>query len=518
MLRTYYDSISVYKTDYLRLLDKSISDDSFKNYIKSTQKSFVTANVNDAQNDFDETLKVLKGNEATYNQLKKKYDSAIQSLDNARSYYEVELSKAGSELTGLILPFFKALANAVSGVFNDDVNAVKNSVTGFIDEAEDIDTTMSEVGRVVRIIDVMTLKAAETINIIDDMSKDLDYRSFVDDIDATIKLQETIVAWQQIQDQTKIVLSNKEAVKTNGCKEYVQAVLQVANWGAVITRSTVEKAELMRQLLSKRSILKNRKIQEEQIDSLLEDMDNKISTKNQIIQELQQQSYDIRIDLNYLLHEFCQAYFYENLEECKPTYQPSFGGSLSNLLLKISAARRDALLSGNGLASTVVRSIKIVDTDTDPSCLDSKVCPINFFRKNRALMTTIKADDQQFADLAMYKVTEMKLEVNGATSSSENKFLQIKILSTGEFESKSTKGDIYHFISKPTSLNYEYNIDTGDVTLHADVYNSFREIVSHVTPFTTWVMTVSDTRSADIMLEDVTDIKISFLGYAMTTG
>lgn len=39
-----------------------------------------------------------------------------------------------------------------------------------------------------------------------------------------------------------------------------------------------------------------------------------------------------------------QAYFYEKLEECHDGYKPSFGGSMTELLLKINAAQRDDLL------------------------------------------------------------------------------------------------------------------------------------------------------------------------------
>lgn len=412
----------------------------------------------------------------------------------------------------------KGIAKAVGGVIDEDFGSVKDSITGFIDEAGDIDTTMGEIARIVRIIDIMTLKAAESIHLIEDFTKDLDYEVIIEDIDTSIKLQENLVVWQQIQDQTKIVLSNKEAAKTPGCKEYIQSVLQVANWGTVITRSLVERSELMRQLITKRSILENRIIQKDQIDDLLDDLDRDANSRYKIIHEMQQQTYDIRIDLNNILHKFCQAYFYDNLVECKPTYKPSFGGSLSTLLLKISAARRDALLNGDSIPSTVMRSIRLVDNDTDPACLDVNVCPINFFRKNRALVFTIDTNHRQFSDMALYSVAEIKLEVNGAKATSRNKFLQMKIMSSGQFESKSTKQEVFKFLSKPTALNYEYNIETGEITLHADVHNSFREIVSHITPFTTWIMTVSETRSMDISLDDVTDIKVTFSGSAVPMG
>ena len=48
-----------------------------------------------------------------------------------------------------------------------------------------------------------------------------------------------------------------------------------------------------------------------------------------------EQTYDIRMDLNECLEMFCQAYFYENLYECKDAYKPRFGGELNELLLQV---------------------------------------------------------------------------------------------------------------------------------------------------------------------------------------
>ena len=53
---------------------------------------------------------------------------------------------------------------------------------------------------------------------------------------------------------------------------------------------------------------------------------------------------------------------------------------------------------------------------------------------------------------------------------------------------------------------------SGYITVHADVYQPYRNIIQHITPFTTWVMHVSDIRSEDIDLSDVTSVRVQFNG------
>jgi hypothetical protein len=55
---------------------------------------------------------------------------------------------------------------------------------------------------------------------------------------------------------------------------------------------------------------------------------------------------------------------------------------------------------------------------------------------------------------------------------------------------------------------------SGDVSICADVYKTYRSAVQHVTPFTTWVFTLSS-RSLDLDFSQLTDISIRFLGSGM---
>ncbi len=77
---------------------------------------------------------------------------------------------------------------------------------------------------------------------------------------------------------------------------------------------------------------------------LIEDLKGDISLKEATLAAMYEQTYDVRIDLNEALLQFCQAYFYENHRECSEEATPAFGGSLGDLLQKIQAARNDSML------------------------------------------------------------------------------------------------------------------------------------------------------------------------------
>jgi hypothetical protein len=156
-----------------------------------------------------------------------------------------------------------------------------------------------------------------------------------------------------------------------------------------------------------------------------------------------------------MYYAFFQAYFYENLEVCPADIRPSFGGSLSDLLNKVSKAMEDALLV-NTPPSTVNRQVVIHSNDSCPSCL------IQEFRDTGFLQYQLDVDNTALSDLSMYRVRTIFLDFIGAVknTTSGNELLKILISSNGIF--RDTKdGTTYDFVSGPLSLAYEYNIETG---------------------------------------------------------
>ena len=55
----------------------------------------------------------------------------------------------------------------------------------------------------------------------------------------------------------------------------------------------------------------------------------------------------------------------------------------------------------------------------------------------------------------------------------------------------------------------------GHISLRADVYKPYRNIVNHITPYSTWVMRVAEERSADIDVSGVTSFTMRLDGSAV---
>ena len=66
-------------------------------------------------------------------------------------------------------------------------------------------------------------------------------------------------------------------------------------------------------------------------------------------------------------------------------------------------------------------------------------------------------------------------------------------------------------------LNVVISIVTpDDEPIRSDVYGEKAGQVNHMTPYTTWLFTIDDARSGNISLADVTAVKITFIGSAVT--
>lgn len=169
----------------------------------------------------------------------------------------------------------------------------------------------------------------------------------------------------------------------------------------------VEKAELLRNALEKKFNLENKMLEKEKYEEFLKLLIENYGNRDKVLKAMAEQTYEVRLDLNALLIQFCRAYFYENLQSCQSSSRPHFGESLSHLLLRVNAARRDGLFLPNP-PSTINRVITLTDKPGD--CTESQDCPIKSLKENRGFQLPIDTDREEFKDLNKYRVTE--LEVN----------------------------------------------------------------------------------------------------------
>jgi hypothetical protein len=330
----------------------------------------------------------------------------------------------------------------------------------------------------------------------------------------TAALAEMAVRWENLKFYSNLILADPDVIHVPGAVGYSRSIMDLCNWGMSLTDSMVERAETMRHAMEKRKYFDSKLEQAKKITALIDSMKEDFSLREELLAAMHEETYDVRVDLNDALVQFCQAYFYETLEECGDAYKPSFGGDMTQLLMKINEASRASLLDDD-IPSTLSRIIRITDTDTDLECNDATVCPINYFRKHRLLYFPLPTNHPELSDLHKYRVAEIQLEVTGAKSTTDNKWLQLRIESTGEFQGRAF-GKEYNFLTKPlTNKAFEYNLETGHISIRADIYNPGSNIFSHITPYTTWLIYVYDPRSGDIDLSQVTQISMNLRGYGL---
>merc|ERR1712038_1208742 len=307
----------------------------------------------------------------------------------------------------------------------------------------------------------MTENVFYTLEHIDDIHES---NKHVDDLELMVSMATTEVHWDNLKNYANVMLNDKAINDIPGANEYKVNLLSTVNWGIALTKSMIEKAELIRYSFECKFKLNSKKRQQNRIQKVFNDAYEGLDKQEEIMKNIYEQTYDVRADLNDALLMFCQSYFYENLYECKDSYKPSFGGSLNDLLLKINAARRDELLIPGAAPSSASRILTIKDSDLDPDCEDAAVCPVNYFRKNRVLVYTLPIDQPQLSDLDKYMVSEIILDFKDAKAQSENTFLKVRIESSGNFLSKS-HDKVYNFLTQPLKMAYEYDVNNGHISL-----------------------------------------------------
>lgn len=76
--------------------------------------------------------------------------------------------------------------------------------------------------------------------------------------------------------------------------------------------------------------------QQSRVTSLLDQLRQDLTLRPSTLAAMRELTLDVQNDLNQVLLTFCQAYFFETLDECSASIKPSFGDSLTQLLLKVS--------------------------------------------------------------------------------------------------------------------------------------------------------------------------------------
>jgi len=323
------------------------------------------------------------------------------------------------------------------------------------------------------------------------------------DLQTMVSMSVSIVHWKAMKDYVDIVIKDLELPSA---RQFRIAMSDFCTWGEAISQAMVERAETLRQVLENRAVYDIRKLQEKRTKKVISDATSSVDDKRLAVKHvMQEQMLDVSLDLNEILLQFCQAYFFENLRDCGPTYRPMFGGSMSDILLKINAAEHDALYS-HDIVSSVSRSAVLVDKDATPECSDQFTCPIKYLNKERHLILTISPNHTDFSDVQKYRVKEISLKLKNLNSGLTR--MKFYLRNTGLFLDR--RGKVFNFLTRPVLRAYEQMLDDGHVSIKAD----FPDEIHRITPFTTWVIQIADDNGR-LDLSSVDEIQIRFDGTAI---
>ncbi len=352
LLETYYDEISIYKNDYDRLQDSVTSNDDFIAYAEKMHKIYVDSDIAEAQTAFDQSISAVKISETIYLRFRDEYNDSRDTLEEAREVFEQGIEGAELAVKFGLRSFVTGIVRVIYGLVKTDWDQIGTGIGEIINGTQtEITDPMEELARIVNQIDLMARQADDMMKILEDINSDFDYEMYADDVEIMVAMQMSVVQWTNLKDQATLLLASPDILEVSGSKGYALALMDLANWGEAITKAMVERAELIRQAMEKRSILETRQEKKVRIDKAIQDMKDDVSNRESLLAAMTEQSYDVRLDLNEALLLFCRAYFYENLAECKPSYRPAFGEGMTNLLLRINSALRDGMFTGKWLAT-----------------------------------------------------------------------------------------------------------------------------------------------------------------------
>ena len=148
-------------------------------------------------------------------------------------------------------------------------------------------------------------------------------------------------------------------------------------------------------------------------------------------------------------------------------------------------------------------------------CNASKIFEI---RQNSLATLTISTNNKQFRGFERIRVNEIKVFLHGIKT--DNGFVQVKIRS-GSFMHDKINNKKQNFVAQRWEKDFRYNLDdmkTVEPTkkfpakIEADSYHNRNSMDFHPTPFTTWIISVSNELNPGLDLSGLTSIEMLFSG------
>lgn len=353
-LDTYFTEISIYKDDYDRLHDQTTTAAAALKIAMQMNKIHKDTIVGEALVTVQNLEQNYKTDLRTQQAIKLRYDKAYMQLEKSRKKSEEEIAKKRKKARRrAFLGFLFGLARMAVGDFTGFANALS--------AIKELQRTMNKLSETIRLINTMMAKTKPMMGYASSSSYDRD-KLIMNEIEAMVSMRVNIVEWKALRTGSDILM---EGLDLKSGAQLRADLAEYCTWGEALTESMVSSAETLRHMLEARAVLNLRKQQEQRSQKVLDESRKNTENRQKMLRVMEEQVFDITMDLNEILMQFCMAYFYETLEPCNANLRPTYRESMKDLLLKINTAKRDGLYIPD-VTSTVSRALVLRDAGYTP--------------------------------------------------------------------------------------------------------------------------------------------------------
>jgi hypothetical protein len=511
-LQIHYNRVSEWRDKYQQILNTAIAIDTLLQFTQDMLDIFVNCNIDQWKAMYEAQMMALRISQATYHAIYVNFSASRDNLDVAQAAFEQGLNDyANAQRRKGFMGFVKGFAKMVVGVFVGNAKMIVSGLNDFITTLDNLAETMEFMSRAMEKVEAIMVKLDYLMSILEDVTENGDLEELAGDVELIAQLRVMLVGWENMKHNSIQILSHPDALQIGGSQDYLTAILDTCNWGYALTETMIELAENYRRLMLIKAMLQNKIEMQERYTQYIEDCRANNDDRFHLVSRMVDMQHDIRMDVNDLLFEYCNLHFYEHQTSCSSASQPSLDGSLSTVLSRLNNALEDSIW-GSGVPGSTCRPTTIRDSNTDPNCNDVNECPVKFFRETGMFRFNIPEDYYDFTDIDRYRIGRIVINLPGATSSgTPNNRLKLDIESSAPF-GVQYQNNFNYFITRSLRVVHEYDVVTGAITFHAQLYDpQGGSNIHHRSPYTTWVIRKSSV-SAHIDISNVQEVEVVFYG------
>ncbi|RUT06464.1 hypothetical protein DSM106972_027210 [Dulcicalothrix desertica PCC 7102] len=325
------------------------------------------------------------------------------------------------------------------------------------------------------------------------------------DLSKPVLEQSDDVSWSVFEQEIGLALKMPVDEGVNGAAEYLKELHVLAIYGKAINGSQRTFIELTQQLVRLKLEKEVSEKQVNRIQDYVKDLEAGKQPNAEMIQLFYQRYLNVKRWLFVAIENHNAAYKYWALRE--PSFTPS-------MMKRVSELKKDLATIQNDLATALKGFDPRPQDMEDITCVLSDPEMLEIFKKTGKVSWNITLDQPEFEGCNRVRITRVRAWINGAISQTlvTKKLAPITVsLSTsGNFYDRY-KGQKYEFMAAPLQRQFKYT-STNQIIIDGEDAEENKHDYYQPTPFTTWVISLPQTKNTGIDLTNVDQIKLEFKG------